>query len=189
MITSISPSIFPSIFFLSIAAYLVGAIPSGYWFAKGFFGVDVTKNGSGTIGATNVARVLGNKGYFFLIFLIDFFKAFIFLYLNRMWPQEILFLFAGLLLVGNGYSIFIRFHGGKGVATLLGIVAVLLPQLLISFFAVGLVILGVTRRVAPASQGGTVALLISYCFFTPRIDYWTVGFLLFLVGWVFWRHK
>ena len=50
-----------------VVPYLVGAIPSGYWYCKYFHGIDITNHGSGNIGATNVSRTLGSKKLFFLI--------------------------------------------------------------------------------------------------------------------------
>ena len=66
---------FSKILFL-ISAYLVGSIPTGYLFAKYFFDCDITQEGSGNIGATNIGRVLGRRKYFFLIFFLDSFKAY-----------------------------------------------------------------------------------------------------------------
>ena len=71
------------LFISCLISYLVGSVPTGYWFAKHFFNIDITERGSGNIGATNIGRVFGKK-YFALIFLIDFLKAFISLYLPCM---------------------------------------------------------------------------------------------------------
>ena len=57
-------------------AYLVGAVPTGYWLCKALFGADITQQGSGNIGASNVGRTYG-KRYFVLIFLLDAFKAYV----------------------------------------------------------------------------------------------------------------
>ncbi|MBU1008299.1 glycerol-3-phosphate acyltransferase [Candidatus Dependentiae bacterium] len=174
-----------------IVSYLVGSIPSGYCFARYFFGIDVTKYGSGNIGATNVARVLGNKRYFFYIFLFDFFKAFMTVFLCEklfFLSGKFLFLVAGFLLIGNGYSIFLRFRGGKGVATVLGILAFLFPLLLVCFVLVWIVLLLVSKQVFIASLGGTVSLLPAY-YVLMTVDFWSVLFLVFIVSLVFFRHK
>jgi glycerol-3-phosphate acyltransferase PlsY len=167
-----------------LIAYLVGAIPSGYWFAKYFFDTDITKHGSKNIGATNVARVLGEKKYFFLIFFFDFFKAFIF---SSFFQAHIFPLCAIALLVGNGHSIFLRFRGGKGISTMLGILGVF-PALFFGFIFVWSVAAWYWRRVDVASLLATLSLLTWYTvpanFFLPPIL-----LVVFFVVWVFFRHR
>src|SRR5690348_15473304 len=103
------------------AAYLVGAIPTGYLIAKLKGITDIRQHGSGNIGATNVSRILG-KHYFFLIFFLDAGKAYLFIHaLKAHFSFNYLCIFASIVLVGNGYSIFLRGSGGKGVATLFGL--------------------------------------------------------------------
>ena len=138
------PNIVQDMFLLILISYLIGSVPSGYWFAKIFFGIDVTKHGSGNIGATNVARVLKNKKYFFLIFFFDFVKSFLTLFvsakfLNVDLPWRVvplwkvipygLLLLSVFLILGNAHSIFLQFRGGKCVATTLGILSFLFPYL------------------------------------------------------------
>src|ERR1700730_10712106 len=107
--------------FYAIIAYLVGAIPTGYIIAKLKGISDIRQHGSGNIGATNISRVLG-KHYFFLIFFLDAGKAYLFLQLIKPYFDfSYLCFFAGILLFGNGYSIFLRGTGGKGGATLCGL--------------------------------------------------------------------
>ena len=157
---------------LSIFSYLIGSIPTGFWFAKYFFNIDVTKYGSGNIGATNVARVLGSKKYFFLIFLLDFFKAFFALLIFNIFlknffisnfASNFLLIFAVFLLIGNAYSVFLKFKGGKGVATTLGICAFILPfGLFVLFLLSWLAILIFAKRVDVASVCSVLFLCLYY---------------------------
>jgi glycerol-3-phosphate acyltransferase PlsY len=167
-----------------LISYLIGSIPTGYWFCKFFFNLDITKHGSKNIGATNVARVLGFKTYFFLIFLLDFFKAFVVLWGAGYFVKN-LFIVAVVLLIGNAYSVFLKFRGGKGVATLLGILAFLDVTLFLIFVITWLLILFLTKWVAVASMLACyVVTLISYV-----IVYHMFFFLLFISVWIMFRHK
>src|SRR3989337_2711884 len=111
-----------------IGAYLIGSIPTGYLITRYVRGNDIRRFGSGNIGATNVARFLGLK-YFFLVFFIDACKAYTYL----VWcacmglPQEVVFFAAISLLIGNSCSAFLQGSGGKGVATIVGILFVVHP--------------------------------------------------------------
>ena len=100
----------------ALLAYLIGAIPTGYLIAR-LKGVrDIRQHGSGNIGATNVSRLLGIH-YFFIIFFLDAGKAFLFMNtIKPYFPIDYLYFFAGILLLGNTCSLFLRFRGGKGVA-------------------------------------------------------------------------
>jgi acyl phosphate:glycerol-3-phosphate acyltransferase len=112
-----------------LIAYLVGAIPFGYLIALAR-GVDITALGSGNIGATNVGRVLG-KRFGILVFILDFAKGAvptgIGCYLAGS-AEDVLPVAAGLAaVIGHMFPIYLRFKGGKGVATGAGTVFVLLP--------------------------------------------------------------
>ncbi len=134
-----------------IGAYLIGSIPTSVWIGKLFYGIDIRKHGSGNAGTTNTFRVLGTaagipvliidvlKGYF-AVKLVTLFNYFI--------PGSTPFVNFELALgiaavVGHIFPIYAGFKGGKGVATLLGVVlAVHLPSALIaiSIFVVMLLI-------------------------------------------------
>lgn len=128
---------------LCILGYVIGGIPTGYWFAKLLFGINITKHGSGNIGATNVARVLG-RYYFLPIFFIDALKAYGCLaictkyMLNvpvMMYSSDFLVLImAAALLIGNRFSPFLNFRGGKGVATAVGILGFISPYTSVPLF-------------------------------------------------------
>jgi glycerol-3-phosphate acyltransferase PlsY len=182
-------------------SYFVGAIPTGYWICKLFFKIDVTQYGSGNIGATNVARVLGGIRYFFIIFLIDAIKAFVMLYLTDFIlqsylqdftvnaRQQIMLICGAALLVGNALSVFLRFKGGKGVATTVGILLYLVPGHLIMLFILAwLLILGLTRRVFLASVGSAFVFAafygLLYSFSDALFPFFCVLFL-----WILIRHK
>ncbi|HVE42802.1 MAG TPA: glycerol-3-phosphate 1-O-acyltransferase PlsY [Planctomycetota bacterium] len=116
-----------------LLCYFVGAIPSGYILVKLKTGKDIRTMGSGNIGATNVARVLGTK-WFVPVFIFDFFKGFAPVFWLAPWvatrwhcptcqaPMSMLAVFCALLaLVGHLWPIYLGFRGGKGVATVGGI--------------------------------------------------------------------
>src|SRR5262245_33037826 len=110
-----------------IAAYLIGSIPFGYLVARAK-GVDIFKAGSGNIGATNVGRVIGPK-WGLLVFVLDVLKGAIPTAAMKLLVDEPIWsVAAGLAaIVGHLFPLYLRMHGGKGVATGFGVVAVLLP--------------------------------------------------------------
>lgn len=183
-----------------IAAYLVGSIPTGYWFAKHFFGIDLTKHGSGNIGATNVARVLGSSKYFFLIFFIDAGKAILVLWavwrlviasISLASTQQLLLCGIALaLLLGNAFSIFLKGKGGKSVATLVGIVAFIYPWwLVLVMIGVWGAIAGITRRIFIASIGAAVVAMAIYWFYGMPEEIVLKLFLTLATGWLIYRHS
>ncbi len=129
----------------ALLTYLITSIPFGYIIGK-IFGVDVRKKGSGNIGATNVARTIGKKAGL-LVLLLDALKGFIPVYLAKTIFMEQMGIFTpknlGLIIIvailGHCFSIFMKFKGGKGVATGLGILLALSPQatLIIVLFWLG----------------------------------------------------
>src|ERR1044071_9941862 len=112
-----------------LASYLLGSIPTGYWLGLAWKGIDIRKHGSGNLGATNVFRVLGKwPGFGTLAF--DILKGWIPVHLAmRFFPGRLaLAIGAGLsAIVGHTASLFVRFRGGKGVATSASVFAALLP--------------------------------------------------------------
>jgi glycerol-3-phosphate acyltransferase PlsY len=107
-------------------SYLLGSIPFGLVLTKAFGKGDIRDIGSGNIGATNVLRT-GSKGLAAATLLLDAAKGALAVWLaQRFWPGFELHAAAGVL-IGHLYPVWLRFRGGKGVATLLGILAVLLP--------------------------------------------------------------
>ncbi len=145
---------------IALLAYLVGALPTGYLIAKLKGIADIRAHGSGNIGATNVSRVLG-KHYFFLIFFLDAGKAFFCIHLLKPYCDfNYLCIFASILLFGNGCSIFLRGSGGKGVATLFGLLVALSGSTAIILFGVWALLLLITHTVGIASVGAAALLPI-----------------------------
>lgn len=126
-----------------VIAYLIGSIPSAVWVGKWFFGVDVREHGSKNAGATNTFRVLGKKAGFPVLFM-DVFKGWgsvklltlLFCAFESGTNQYVNFQLAvGMAAVfGHIYPVYVGFKGGKGVATLLGIIlAIHLPAAALAF--------------------------------------------------------
>lgn len=116
-----------TIFFI-LLCYFIGSIPFGYIIVKAFAHIDIRTVGSGNIGATNAGRVLGKWG-FVAVFLLDFLKGFIpVLFFRLFYGESYVLLFISIaIILGHIYTIFLKFKGGKGVATGLGIFAALDP--------------------------------------------------------------
>src|SRR6185312_16210243 len=117
-----------------LVSYLVGAIPFGYLVGR-WRGVDILKQGSGNIGATNVGRILG-RPFGVLVFLLDFAKGALPAWIAFAWssshqldlpPDSLPVAAAVAAFLGHLFPIYLRFHGGKGVATAAGAVCVLVP--------------------------------------------------------------
>ena len=162
---------FVEIFILYLLAYLCGSIPFGMLIAK-TQNIDIREHGSGNIGATNVTRVMGKK--LGLITLIgDVLKGWVIVFLASQWFEKPTFIaLAGFMVFfGHLYSIFLKFKGGKGVATGLGVFSFLMP--LSTLFSAGIFILSlkVSGYVSLSSILAAIALPILGIFFKMPLPY------------------
>ena len=170
-----------------LCAYIIGAIPTGYIIAR-YKGInDIRNHGSGNIGATNVSRVLGLH-YFFIIFLLDAGKAFFFIHaIKPYFDFDYLCIFASILLFGNGCSIFLHGTGGKGVATVAGLINALHPITAIVLFCVWSCIMIITRTVGMASVGAIICLPL--CAYATTNQFSFFLFSLFAALWIVHSHR
>ncbi len=135
--------------FIVILAYFIGAAPTGYLIGKIGYGVDLKKTGSGNIGATNAYRTLGAKAGL-LVFLADFLKGMIAVYLGM--PEPMLVLACALFaIIGNDWSVFLKFKSGKGVACGVGAFTFICPPATLAAFMVWLVVFRYKKIVSLAS--------------------------------------
>lgn len=113
-----------------IVPYVMGSIPSGYLLVKYLKGIDVRTVGSGNIGATNVQRVLGMKGFLWVL-LLDALKGYIpLMVINMLFGAKypgVVIIAAASAVLGHTFTMFLNFKGGKGVATALGVFLALAP--------------------------------------------------------------
>lgn len=148
-----------NIILLLIAAYLLGSIPTAVWWGKGFYRIDVREFGSGNAGATNTFRVLGAKAGI-PVLLIDILKGIAAVSLGRFSGYEFgssqfinFELCLGVAaLLGHIFPLMAGFRGGKGVATLLGVVICLHPLACACAMGVFLVVLFASRYVSLSSM-------------------------------------
>jgi acyl phosphate:glycerol-3-phosphate acyltransferase len=133
-------------------SYLLGSIPFGYLLVRAFRGQDVRQTGSGNIGATNVSRT--SKGLGALTLFLDALKGLAAVVITRMtFPgnKTLLGAAAFFAIAGHMFPVWLRFRGGKGVATGLGSFIALTPKTILVMFAIFLVIFLVFRYVSLAS--------------------------------------
>ena len=166
-----------TILILIITAYLLGSIPSAVWVGKTFHGIDVREHGSGNAGATNTFRVLGKKAGI-PVLLLDVLKGAI--AINLVWFQtsfsfdeitpitNLKLAFGFCAVVGHIFPVFAGFRGGKGIATLLGIVLAVHPPAALCSLAIFLIVLTITKYVSLGSMlaGLAFPLFISLVFKT-----------------------
>ena len=152
---------------VALIAYLIGSIPTGFLMAK-MRGVDIRSVGSGNIGATNVFRILG-KGPGTVVLLIDALKGFLpakflpalFLHGASMdSPRyQYLALIAGVFaILGHNYTCWLRFKGGKGVATTAGVLIAWVPLAFLIALGTWLVVFAISRFVSLASIAAALVL-------------------------------
>ncbi|MBL8843883.1 MAG: glycerol-3-phosphate 1-O-acyltransferase PlsY [Planctomycetes bacterium] len=156
---------------LLCASYLAGSLPIGLWIGR-LRGVDLREHGSRNIGATNAGRVLGRR-FFFLVFALDFAKGCLPVVVAQRVGSGALAadtfgLLAGVAaIVGHVFPLFLRFKGGKGVATAAGVFAAAAPWPALIALLAWLALFLPTRYVSLASLGAAVVLPAS-CFLLPR---------------------
>ncbi len=155
-------------FILIIVAYLIGSIPTALIISKVFFKIDIRDYGSGNMGATNTFRILGSK-YGVIVMAGDMLKGILAVGLYNLLPYYLtnelertnFMIGLGLAAVlGHIYPIWAEFKGGKGVATLFGMVLAIQPVVALSCVGVFIVVLYLTRYVSLSSILAGIALPI-----------------------------
>lgn len=173
---------------IMLFSYLLGSMPFGFITAR-FRGVDITRQGSGSTGATNVLRTLG-PAYAVPVLLLDVGKGALAAYLGLRYLElgTLGALIAGAAAIsGHNWSVFLRFRGGKGVATSAGVVLVAFPMLLAVAVVVFLITVLVTRYVSLGSILGSWAAL----FLSLSPEYSLVHRIpvMILVGLITYQHR
>lgn len=171
-------------------AYIIGSIPSGFLIARLWGVADIRRHGSGNIGATNVARVLGKK-LFCLVVLLDAGKAYGYLAgLGLLGIDQKVICVAALgLLLGNSASLFLNFSGGKGVATTVGALAYLAPWYVVCALATWLFILATTRTVGMASIAAALSVVFVASFSAYQHNDPCALTSIVMAVWVVFLHK
>lgn len=181
----------------ALASYAIGATPFGY-FAGRIRGVDIREYGSGNIGATNVLRVLG-KGTGIPVFILDILKGLLPVLITVRvldargvpsdWPA--ICAAAGSVL-GHNFTFWLRFRGGKGIATSAGVLMALLPIPLLAAVVCWIVLFYSTRYVALASIGAAISVAVvplAMHLIRGKPALPQVGFGIFLGTLAVWRHR
>jgi glycerol-3-phosphate acyltransferase PlsY len=157
--------------FIAFMAYLLGSIPFGLLLARVFLGTDVRQIGSGNIGATNVLRT-GSKKLGIATLLLDAGKGFLAVTLahrlaggDARQAELLTALAAVLAMVGHVFPVWLKFKGGKGVATGVGVFLALIPKAVLIVLAVFIVIFALCRYVSLASIVATAAFPVVSWFY------------------------
>jgi glycerol-3-phosphate acyltransferase PlsY len=172
-----------------LLGYLAGSIPFGVLVTRWTRGVDVREQGSGNIGATNVARVAGKK-LGVLVLVLDALKGTLPVVLAlRFLPDSPLAHVAVALaaFLGHCFPVWLKFHGGKGVATALGVLLVLVPWAALAGVAVYGLVLVTTRMSSLGSLAAGVASVLTAVFTARALEYAVLSGLLF--AFILWTHR
>jgi glycerol-3-phosphate acyltransferase PlsY len=166
---------------VAAVAYLLGSIPFGYLLVRTFRGQDIRLTGSGNIGATNVARS-GAKGLGIATLILDAFKGALAVWLALAFARSkynlcgdfaehpcvpglrLMCVAALFAVLGHMFPIWLRFKGGKGVATALGVFCVLFPKAVLISLAIFIVVVAITRYVSLGSILGAIAFPVAAYF-------------------------
>lgn len=172
-------------------SYLLGATPTSYWVGKAFHGVDLREHGSGNLGATNAFRVLGWRSAG-PVMVVDIAKGFIpagvfprLASVSFGWALA----FGAAAIVGHMFSLWVRFRGGKGVATSAGVFLGFAPWAVLGAFLVWVAVVVLTRYVSAGSIAAAATLPL-FVAFTPHAG--GGGLLVFtgaLALFVIWAHR
>ncbi len=176
-------------FFACLFSYLIGSVPSGLILGKGIWGVDLREHGSHNIGATNAWRTIG-KPAGLLIFLMDFLKGAIGVGLGSTLGSGspmVLVLCGIAAIVGHSWSLFLGFKGGKGVATGLGVIAMLMPGVTVLVFLLWFAIVYATGYVSLGSIVAAAAVPVTAWCFGAAGAY--IGFGVLAAAFIIYRHQ
>ena len=166
---------------VTVYSYFLGSIPFGFILTKIFLKQDIRETGSGNIGATNVLRT-GNKFLAILTLVLDFLKGYMTIIITLKYFNDLILLSALICLLGHIFSIWLKFKGGKGVATYLGILLALSVNYFLIFIIVWVSILLILKYSSLSSILATFGILIYEYFFLENniLSFLFISFIIIL---------
>ena len=177
---------------LILLAYVIGATPTSFWVGRIFFGVDLRTKGSGNLGATNTFRVLGWKAAL-PVALMDVLKGWFPVWFfpqrdhSAIWEWTLAYAAAAIL--GHVFSFWVRFKGGKGIATSAGAFLALSPWGVLSALVVWVGVTFSTRMVSAGSLAAAAVLPVALLFLPHKGGTTLILFTTALAVFVFWAHR
>lgn len=172
-----------------ILSYLLGAIPTGFLVARRCGIADIRQHGSGNIGATNVARVLGTR-FFCLILFLDAGKAFFNIKLLHYFSHDSMTIYIAAIvhLIANGYSPFLNWTGGKGGAALFGLLCAFKTYVVLLYAALIWISVCITTYIVGLASI-LAALSLPLIAWYTQYSYDLLFFFVFAAIWVVVRHR
>lgn len=170
---------------LLLAGYLLGSIPFGVVLTRLFGAGDLRQIGSGSIGATNVLRT-GRKGLAFATMLLDLLKGSAAVWLAYAVSPDDAALAGAAAVLGHLYPVWLGFRGGKGAATLMGVVVALSWPMGLVYAVIWVGVLALLRFSSVASMCAAVSVPVAAVLF-DRVELFPLGLALCLI--VIWRHR
>lgn len=164
-----------TVILLLIFSYLFGSIPFSLIISKTFYNIDLREHGSGNVGTTNTFRILGKKAGI-VVLILDLLKGAIPVWVAMLVSTDVDFpviIFGVVAAIGHVYSIFLKFKGGKAVATGGGAILAAAPIIFLVVLATFLITLKLSKYVSLGSVLAAVSLLISVLF---TGDLFMIGF-------------
>tara|TARA_B110000977_G_C10868889_1_gene412718 strand:+ start:9 stop:638 length:630 start_codon:yes stop_codon:yes gene_type:complete len=175
-----------------ILSYLIGALPSSVWIGQRFYDTDVREHGSGNAGATNTFRVLGKRAGI-IVLILDIFKAWLAVTVLSDFAgnKSIEFQLAlGLVAVlGHIFPIYIGFRGGKGIASLLGVIIAIHPMAALLSMGIFIFTIIISRFVSLSSMIGACAFPLLLFYYFEETNHSLIIFSIMVAVLVIFTHK
>ena len=170
---------------VAVYSYLLGSIPFGLLLTKIFLKKDIRTVGSGNIGTTNVLRT-GNKFLAVATLILDMFKGYISVYITMLYFENLTSLSALICFIGHIFPIWLKFKGGKGVATYLGVILALSYKFFL-IFGISWISLSLLFRFASLSSMISTLLVFLYAYFFEINHSILILFIFFVM--ILFTHK
>ena len=170
---------------VAVYSYLLGSIPFGLLLTKIFLKKDIRTVGSGNIGTTNVLRT-GNKFLAVATLILDMFKGYISVYITMLYFENLTSLSALICFIGHIFPIWLKFKGGKGVATYLGVILALSYKFFL-IFGISWISLSLLFRFASLSSMISTLLVFLYAYFFEINNSILILFIFFVM--ILFTHK
>ena len=170
---------------IAIYSYLLGSIPFGLILTKIFLKKDIREVGSGNIGTTNVLRT-GNKFLALTTLLLDLLKGFVSVFITLLYFESLTSYSALICFLGHIYPVWLKFKGGKGVATYLGVILAFSYKFFLVFGACWIVI-ALLFRFASLSSITSSLIVLLYAYFFENYNYSLILFIFFIM--ILYTHK